>query len=271
MNHGNAPWSRRASGKTDMTKGAKTRFWPDAGLVLAAAGSGVRFGSGTSKLFLPLQGKPVFLHALVRFLTVVPPEHVVLVVRPGGENAFRRVLRDAGIEGGGAIRLVSGGETRQQSVIAGLEALPAEVAFVAVHDAARPLATSELLRRCLQSAREHGTGIAARPVTDTIKLVDGTGRVEKTLRRDRLWAAETPQVFAFPLLKAAYAAVENRGIAVTDDAQAVEEYGKAVRLVRADSPNPKITYAYDLVLVELLAGRHGMRGERGGDDVTCLL
>jgi 2-C-methyl-D-erythritol 4-phosphate cytidylyltransferase len=222
----------------------------DVGLVIAAAGASTRFGKNANKLLLPLRGQPLFLHVLTRFLAVVPPANTVLVVPRHDETLFRQALEHAGVSH--ALRIAYGAETRQQSVIAGLHALPDELDIVAVQDAARPLTTVDALLACVEAARTHGTGIAARPLTDTVKVVDDHTFVTRTVPRDRLWATETPQAVNADLLRHAYAHVMEIGAGVTDEAQAVEEYGRPVKLVRIRTANPKVTYAPDIRLVEAL-------------------
>jgi len=221
----------------------------DVGLVIAAGGSSTRFGAG-NKLFTPLQGLPIFCHCLKTFAAVIPADLTVLVVPPARETAFRQALADTGL--GQGLRIVAGGATRQTSVINGLRALPAKAVLVAVHDAARPLAGAELLRRCIVSARKHGTGVAAHRVTETIKTADRARQVRATPERSTLWVAETPQVFLREWLDTAYAALVRDGGTVTDDAQAVEQSGRPVILVEDPKPNPKMTYAADLQIAEAL-------------------
>lgn len=234
-------------------KQTRSQELPDVGLVIAAAGTGTRFGSPQdNKLLLTLRGMPVFLHTLTRFLTVIDPDNTVLVVRKDDEALFREALSRAGLPA--SLPLVHGADTRQDSVIAGLRALPPNLPLVAVQDAARPLTTIRTLLDCVESARTHGTGIAARPVTDTVKLADENHVVVKTLPRQNLWAAETPQVIAKTLLEKAYDYVTHSGKTVTDEAQAVEAYGRSARLVTVRTPNPKVTYAFDLRLVDALTG-----------------
>lgn len=220
------------------------RVIPDLGLVLAAGGCGSRFGGRGNKLFLRWRGLPLFCHPLRRFLPLLRPEHVVIAAPAALHARFRRALRRAGLPA--ALRLVDGGATRQESVTRGLAALPAGARLVAIQDAARPATRAELLRACAESARRHGSGVAARAVTDTIKVVDGRGRVTATPDRATLCAAETPQVFRRRLLARGLAAVARRGLAITDDAQAVEAAGAPVYLVLHTDDNPKVTYPADL-------------------------
>ena len=143
-----------------------------------------------------------------------------------------------------SILLTQGGDTRQQSVLNGLYALPAECEYVAVHDAARPFVTRNILKKTLESAVEYGSGVACTRVTDTIKRVDDDGRV-MTLNRNELRAVQTPQVFAADLLKAALQSAITDGAAITDDCSAVERMGKEVHLTAGSEENIKITTPED--------------------------
>ncbi|MFA4943632.1 MAG: IspD/TarI family cytidylyltransferase [Lentisphaeria bacterium] len=220
------------------------RQLPDFGLVLAGGGSGSRFGAAGNKLLLEWRGLAVFCHPLRTFLPFLAPAHVVVTAPPALLAEFRAALAAAGLPV--AIRVLPGGVTRLDSVAAGVAALPPAVRHVAVQDGARPLTSAELFLACAESARRHGSGVAARPVTDTIKVADAAGLVLATPDRASLWAAETPQVFRRDWLEDGLRSARARGVAATDDAQAVELAGHPVRLVRATAANPKITWPDDL-------------------------
>ena len=224
---------------------AKPAIQRDVGLIVAAAGRGRRFGRERDKLLQPLNGTPVVCHCLRAFAVLIAPENSVLVVPPGKEESFRAALAAAGVSPG--VVIIVGGRERQDSVICGLSALPEDATFVAVHDGARPHSTPDLLGSCIRSARQRGSGVAARRAADTLKIADSDGRVRLTPDRATLWAAETPQVFRRELLQDAYEYARARGIHVTDDAQAVELLGRApVFLVEHSGFNGKITHPADL-------------------------
>lgn len=222
----------------------KPQDYRDVGLIMAAAGKSSRFGGTGNKLLMQMEGEPLFLHALRRFLTRVRPAHTVVVVPAAERKTFRQAMEAAQLDPD--LLLAGGGRTRQDSVMAGLGMLPADVTLVAVQDAARPFTSVELLDRCVAAARQHGAGVAAHRVRNTIKRATPDGHVLRTLRRDMLWAAETPQVFRRSLLQEAYAHIRGQRIQVTDEAQAVEALGKPVILVENTEWNPKITYPQDL-------------------------
>ena len=218
------------------------RVMQDTGLVVAAAGAGRRFGND-SKLLADLDGTPVLCRCLLNLLPCIDPKLAVVTVPPDAVELFRNALAAAGIPDD--VRLVPGGHERADSVLRGLRALPDSAVYAAVQDGARPFSTADLLRRCVTSARTRGSGVAARRVTDTIKVADADGRVLSTPDRNTLRATETPQVFRRRDLIAAYESLPD-GARVTDDAQAMEVAGQAVFLVEHTTNNRKITFRDDL-------------------------
>ncbi len=216
----------------------------DVGLVIAAAGSSRRFGRGTNKLLSDLNGMPVICYCLQTFLKVIDPHMVVILVAPAAEDTFRSVFAHHGIPE--SIIVTTGGRQRQDSVYRGLCALPNTVNIAVIQDGARPYSSVGILRACIASARERGSGIAAKRVVDTIKIATPDGKVVSTPDRNKLWAVETPQVFKRDLIQRCYQHVIDAGHHVTDDGQALEICGKPVYLVEHHEMNAKITYARDL-------------------------
>lgn len=147
---------------------------------------------------------------------------------------------------------VDGGAERQDSVAAGLAALPAGTRMVAVHDGARPLITPEGISRCLEAAAKTGAATCAHPVVDTLKRADANGlSLPEKVSRDCLWGMETPQIFRLELLSEAYARVKAQGLVVTDEVSAMEALGVPTQLVQV-GVNLKITLPGDLELAELI-------------------
>ena len=215
------------------------------GIIFAAGGSSRRFGGG-SKLFAELNGKPVFIHSLQAMIT--PETPAVLVISREAEADFREELARWGLE---HVAVVIGGASRSESVFNGLQALcalssPPE--YIAVHDAARPLADRELLLSCLRAAEAGCDGaIAARKVTDTSHRTDEAGILESTPPREALWAAETPQLFTRTILCRAFSELPWRENPPTDEAAlAAALPGTRIRMVENSRPNPKITFQSDL-------------------------
>ena len=211
--------------------------------VIVASGSSRRMGF--DKLAATLAGRPVLRRSVEVFLAM-PEFSTVIVVCPAGR--FDSLLGDL------APRLVrvDGGAERHDSVAAGLAAVPEGCTHIAVHDGARPLVSPDAIRACLTAAREHAAAALAKPVTDTLMRGDERGMTAGPVARDGLWHMETPQIFASPLLREAYAAVHAAAARVTDEVSALSLIGHATRLVANDSPNPKITRPADLRIAAAL-------------------
>jgi 2-C-methyl-D-erythritol 4-phosphate cytidylyltransferase len=203
-----------------------------------------------AKALVPLAGRPLLLWAAAALAAVPEVERVVPVV----PAALCGELVQLCPELGSVAKLapaVAGGAERQDSVRAGLAALPEEVHLVAVHDAARPLVRVEDVARVIREAERSGAAILAAPLTDTLKRVRA-GRVVETPPREECFAAQTPQVFRVDWLREALAKAEADGVHGTDDAALVERLGLPVRVVAGPATNLKITTAADLALAEAL-------------------
>ncbi len=209
--------------------------------LIVAAGSGRRLGSDGPKALVDLAGRPLFEWSLEACWKATRTGPVVIAVPPGRERDF---------EGEDRI-LVGGGATRALSVAAGLEAV--ETGIVMVHDAARPLVTPDLIDdsiTALEDSPELDAVIVAAPVTDTVKRIDREGRIEETLDRDRLRAAQTPQVLRTAALRRAIERVDREG--ATDDASLIEADGGSVGVIDGPPENIKVTVPSDLALAESL-------------------
>ena len=214
-------------------------------LIVVAAGAARRFGG--DKLLADLCGRPVFIHALERLGGAA--KRTVLVVPAGQENKFRALV-DRHLPQR-EVRIVSGGATRAESVGNGVRAAdPADDDLVAVHDAARPLATAELLAALCRRAREVGGAVPGFPQADAQKRTDTNGIVTSDLPRENVWNVGTPQVFTGKLIRRAAAMRDMKDC--LDDAEAVRRAGGTVAIVPSAAPNPKITVPADLELVAAL-------------------
>jgi 2-C-methyl-D-erythritol 4-phosphate cytidylyltransferase len=218
--------------------------------ILVAAGKGTRMGAGVDKLFLEVAGRPVVAHTWQRFEDAKCIGEIILVVRDGMQPAFAELAAKYDFKK--PFRIVAGGAERQDSVWNGLEALSAAAEVVAIHDAARPCVSGELIGATVKCAAESGAAVAAQPVTDTIKESADGKLIERTLDRSRLWAVQTPQTFRVGVIHRAIAAARARKLSLTDDTAACELIGQPVRLVSCLTPNPKVTVPGDLPLVEAL-------------------
>ena len=218
------------------------------GCVLLAAGRSARMGGG-DKLLAALAGRPVLAHSLAALAACDQIAHVVVVTGAANRAAVAQLARS---HGGGKVRaLATGGAQRQDSVAAGLAALP-NVELIAVHDGARPLVDAEDFSEGVRIAREVGAAIAGAPVADTIKRVDAAERVIETPPRAQLRAAATPQVFRRELLERAHRAAKEAGISATDDAALVERLAEPIVVFASRRRNLKITTDDDLLLAESL-------------------
>lgn len=214
--------------------------------ILLAAGSGSRMnGAVADKVLAPLAGRPVFAHSAAAFMQSAIADLYVVVYRD------QRQMMELSAYAPTPSVLVHGGRERQDSVMNALAALPADIEHVFIHDCARPLIRPEQLVALHKIVRREQAVVLAHRVTDTIKEHHEDARL-RTLDRSRLWAMETPQVFARELLARAYARVAQKELRITDDAQAVEQLGHPIALLENTFPNPKLTHPADLAYLEFL-------------------
>jgi 2-C-methyl-D-erythritol 4-phosphate cytidylyltransferase len=219
------------------------------GVIILAAGAGRRMGAKVPKAFLPLAGRPLFLHCLAAFRAM--GDRVLVVPRGQAGLVVRRYEKELIREGIG--KVAEGGGRRQDSVERGLAVLDPACDVVLVHDAARPFVTAALARAVARQAARRGAAVPGLPARDTIKQVRG-GRVAGTLDRSRLIAVQTPQGIRASWLREAYARGLGRRDA-TDDVQLVERLGRGVAWVPGDPANFKITSREDLGVAEYLFTR----------------
>ena len=222
------------------------------GVILAGGGVGRRFGGETYKQFVELEGRPVYAWSMAPFLELPEVVQVVAVVPEGLEPRLLEMAARWFPEMGPELTVVAGGRSRQESVAHGLEALTPEAEWVAVHDAARPLVTREMVEETLFMAQEVGAAAPAIPVADTVKEVDDSSLVIRTLDRSRLRLVQTPQVCRRSLLEEAMAAAREQELEATDEAGLLEAVGAAVAIVEGSRFNLKITHPDDLLLAQAL-------------------
>lgn len=219
--------------------------------IIVAGGSSQRMGF--DKLLALLGDRPVLAHTLDAFERTPSVDEIILVARSERVEEFEELVRQNDFRKVSAV--VPGGEQRHDSVRAGLKQVKADAAFVAVHDAARPLVTPEQIERVVELARVHGGAALAEPITNTLKRADENCIVIGGVSRENLYAMQTPQVFARDLLDKAYAAIASDKLSVTDEVSAVEHIGGKVVLLPNDEWNAKITYPRDLVLAQAALAR----------------
>jgi 2-C-methyl-D-erythritol 4-phosphate cytidylyltransferase len=222
----------------------------DVGVLLPAAGRGVRAGTGDLKQFRPIAGVPMLLRA-VRPFARHPRIRQIVIALPQEHVARPPDWLDQLV--GQRLRTVAGGVTRAASVRAALRVLDPACALVLVHDAARPFVSQQEIDAVIDAAARGSGALVAIPISDTLKRADGD-RVSATVPRDGLWRALTPQGFPRQVLEDAYARAGDDPDA-TDDAALVEALGLPVVLVEGRTTNIKVTSADDFLLAEALAHR----------------
>lgn len=231
------------------------------GLVVAA-GRARRMGCEGNKLFLPVQGRSLLVHTLMALAECEILDALCLVCR---EEEISRMERDVvAVCATQKIQaVIAGGVQRKDSVRKGLLWAMEQQRWdvVAIHDGARPLISKETVARCVQSAMEHGSGVAAVPVIDTIKAANPEGWVLHTLDRSTLWNIQTPQAFSLSRILDCYERGEEEGVSLSDDAQLMERLGLPVKLVMGAYDNIKVTTPEDLSLVETLLGQGREEGK----------
>lgn len=220
-------------------------------VIIVAAGTGSRMGPGIPKQYLQLGNKPVIIHTLEKFLSFDPEILPIVVMGPDHQEHWDRLAESFKVARG--IKLVSGGDTRYDSVKNGLDHVQEDV-LVGIHDAVRPLVGLDTLVRCYDSAEKHGSGIPVIEMIETVRILDGSGK-SRHLDRSGLRIVQTPQVFRSKRIIEAYRAPYT--LAFTDDASVYESSFGEVSLVEGNRENIKITTPQDLQLAHLLMASPG--------------
>ncbi len=207
-------------------------------VIIAAGGQGKRFGAKEGKQLFAIEGKPLILKTIEKFIGQV--EQIIVVFDADSLEILKNKLAENSLA---VDNIIAGGKERYDSVRRGLSVVRADIENVLIHDGARPNISTELIERCKKALLEHQAVIPVIPVNDTIKIID-KGLVVNTPARSSLVAVQTPQCFKKELILKAYAGVELAGC--TDDAMVVERYGEDVFTVEGESTNIKITTQNDL-------------------------
>jgi 2-C-methyl-D-erythritol 4-phosphate cytidylyltransferase/2-C-methyl-D-erythritol 2,4-cyclodiphosphate synthase len=223
--------------------------------IIPAGGAGTRMGRNRPKQYLELAGEPILIHTLRAFAATDGVDGIIVVVPKEWLAQTQGFIDRSGVTK--ILSVVAGGSRRQDSVANGLEAVPPETTFVLVHDGARPLITPELIGRCLSGAKVHGAAMAALPVSDTLKKVNGALVIEATVDRSSLYQAQTPQVMAAAVLRHAFQQAEEDHFTGTDEASFLERIGEKMVVVDGDEENIKVTRPGDLILAETILARRG--------------
>lgn len=236
-------------------------------VIVPAAGLGTRMGKATAektgtsrKQFMLLEGSPILLHTVRKFVASSRVTEIVVAVRSEDLDWVRDLIKRE--FPGRRVRVVEGGNSRQESVQNALATLDRDTDLVAVHDAVRPFIDLEIIEKVLDAAAETGAAIVGVPPVDTVKQVNrGTGqvRVRSTLARDRLVLAQTPQVFRYEILTRAFQSARDDGFIGTDEASLVERLDVDVTVVLGSDRNIKITKPADMDLARLFLQEQEVR------------
>lgn len=216
--------------------------------IIAAAGLSERFGGSVTKQMTELCGLPVLVHTLKAYEQADCIHEIVIVARHDEIAFWERACVEHSISK--VTCIVAGGHTRQESVLKGFEAINKKSKFVAIADGARCLITPEQISDVCRAAYKYKAATAAHRSTDTVKIADSKGFIDKTADRDSIWLAQTPQAFKVKLYRAAAYSALKEGFTATDDNSLVEFVGHPVRLVECGSQNIKITTYEDMAVAE---------------------
>ncbi|MBQ9493065.1 MAG: 2-C-methyl-D-erythritol 4-phosphate cytidylyltransferase [Oscillibacter sp.] len=213
--------------------------------------------NGVNKLFLPLCGVPVIVRTLTSLQLAHRVDEIIVAVQEKDMEEVSRLCKEYSLTK--CRKVITGGVTREASVMRAAMETSRNTDLLAVHDGARPLVTPDLIDRAIEAAARYGAVAPALPLKDTVKRVKEGGEVERTLKRETLRAVQTPQVFDADLLKASLHAAFESGAELTDDCSAVERLGKVVFLIDGEEENLKITTPTDVLFAEaVLRKRMGL-------------
>lgn len=216
------------------------------GAIIVGAGTGNRMGLGYNKVLADLCGRPVIEWTVRNFIQSGLIDNLVLVINPNDQKEMKDIF--SSFKDLIDLKIVYGGETRQDSVYNGIKALSDDVEIVLIHDAARPFITKDIIERSILHARKYGAGCAGIQAKDTIKIVDRNNTIVSTPERNSLWHAQTPQAFKKDIISDAYEKASKRGLTATDDAGIAEEAGYKVTMFEGSYKNIKLTSKEDLEL-----------------------
>ncbi len=215
--------------------------------LIPAAGSGSRMKAGKNKLLIDLEGESLIYWTLKSVFSASSTSWVGII----GQSKDKELLLNSAKNFAYKVQWINGGNTRQESVFNGLNALPKDAEKVLIHDGARCLINPELIDQCAKQLDENEAVIVATKVTDTIKIVDNQGFIKETPDRNYLWAAQTPQGFLVDSLKKAHKMAIDKNWKVTDDASLFEMLNWKVKIIEGNYSNIKITSPIDLKIAKL--------------------
>ncbi|MCK4376854.1 MAG: 2-C-methyl-D-erythritol 4-phosphate cytidylyltransferase [Actinomycetia bacterium] len=226
--------------------------------IIVAAGKSRRMNSTVSKQFIFIGGKPILAYTIDAFEKSSLIDKIVLVINEAEIEKCKKIIVNK-YNYKKLMKIVPGGKERQNSVFNGLKVLPSETNLVAIHDGARFLITPDIIDRAVRDAYDSNGVIVAMPIQDTIKETNSNKIISKTFNRDRLWAAQTPQVFPYSIIMKAHEKAREDNFFGTDDASLVERLGYEVDIVRGSVENIKITTNFDLILAEIILNKRKIK------------
>lgn len=219
--------------------------------IILAAGKGLRMKAGINKQYINLEGRPILSHALEVFFACPAIDEVVLVIGSDDmelcDNMILKTIRHDK-----PLKLVIGGEERQDSVFNGLKHVDNNAEIIIIHDGARPFITSQMIMECIEGAFKYGASTLGVPIKETVKVIDDKGFVKNTPNRENIWITQTPQAFDRGLIVQAHELARINNIKATDDAMLIEHLGHPIKMIEGDYSNIKITTSEDLAVAETI-------------------
>lgn len=219
--------------------------------IVLAGGMGTRMGGGkVTKQMMRIDGIPVVVRSLLAFQNCEYVNEIIIVGREEELDYYADFSESFGLSKITAV--VKGGKTRQESVFCGIQKISDKSEYLAIHDGARCLVTSEIIQRTYDEANKYGAAAAAEGMTDTVKRCDASGMVKETLDRSELWRVQTPQTFKTNIYLAAAYTADKEKYEATDDCMLAEHAGFRVKLIDCGHENIKITCPQDLIIAEAI-------------------
>jgi len=233
-------------------KNNPSQDYPGSVAIIVAGGEGKRFGGEIPKQFLNLKGFPIIFYSIKFFEEIDEISGIILVIHQDWMKRVKKWVEEWGFKK--VIGIVKGGETRKESVLAGLRSVPAKrFSIILIHDAVRPFPPREQTLKAIKIAGRGEGAILACQASDTVKEAEDEFLILKTLERRKIWLAQTPQVFPFDKLLMAYEECSKLKTEITDDASVFELFNYPVRIVPSTQKNIKITYEEDILIAETLS------------------
>ena len=220
-------------------------------LIILAGGKGLRFGK--DKLLEIIGNYPVIIHSILNFIKEIPNNNLIVVCNENKFNQYKNIINKFIPKN--SIHFIIGGNNRMQSVFNGLKKIKIDfnnIKNVIIHDAARPLVSKILLKKCIDNYIKLGNTIPVNKIYETVKMIDINMKVLKTINKNNLRISQTPQIFCFEELYKSYNAIINSKLKFTDDAAILEHLNYTVNIIENDDINIKITYPNDIKYIQFL-------------------